>query len=337
MTFIRSTPMLVSLAVRLRAFRIKARHALHSARGKNILLYLMCLCVAFIFWILLSLDTEVQRDFDIPVELTNVPDSITLIDEMPRTINVSVQGKGSQLIRFQWGKLSPLKFRFGFSGKGKKEFAIGKTQIDTRIRDYFGSGTQVLSVIPDSIRISYTSDPGKTLPVHLLLNAYPNLQYIISGPITTSADSVKLYSAAELPESLSFVETEAVEKSELKDTTRFEVRIKPIKGVRIIPDRLMVTIPVEPLIAKRRQVRVDVINLPAGQTMLTFPGQVEVTYLVPMSEYADNINIKVYADYNELKRTGASKISVVPGATPEYFYNISITPDSVEYVIEQLD
>lgn len=321
----------------LRSFFSRTDRVIHSARGKNILLYLMCLCAAFVFWALLSLDTEVQRDFDVPVELVGVPDSITLVGTMPRSISTTVQGKGSQLIRFKFGKMSSIKFRFETSGKDSRSFVLSKTQVDSRMRDYFGSGVQVLTIRPDSIRVGYTADPGKRVALQVVADIHPNLQYIISGPIRANVDSVMVYSTTDIPRALTYVETEPIEKTDLKDTSRYEVKIKPIPGMRVIPDRVIVTVPVEPLIAKRRKVRVDVINLPAGKTMLTFPGQVEVAYLVPMSAYSDDYPIKVYADYNDLKSSSQGKIAVVPGATPEYYHSISIAPDSLEYVIEQID
>ena len=50
-----------------------------SANGKNILIYLLCVCTAAVFWLFLSLDTEVQRDIDVPIALDNVPDSVIII------------------------------------------------------------------------------------------------------------------------------------------------------------------------------------------------------------------------------------------------------------------
>ena len=55
---------------------------------------------SFCFLVFLSLDSEQQRDYDVPVEIENVPDSITMLGRVPSSLNVSVQGKGYQLIRF---------------------------------------------------------------------------------------------------------------------------------------------------------------------------------------------------------------------------------------------
>ena len=57
----------------------------------------------------------------------------------------------------------------------------------------------------------------------------------------------------------------------------------PMDGMRIIPDRVIVTVPVEPLIVKKKKVRIDVTGLPDGVGLITFPSVAEVSYLVPMS------------------------------------------------------
>ena len=102
----------MSLPNSVKKFLLECRLALRSTKGRNVVLYLMCVCVAFLFWIFLSLDNEVQRDYEIPVEIDNVPDSVVIIGSVPRTINAMVQAKGSQLIRFWGGRTPVLKLKF---------------------------------------------------------------------------------------------------------------------------------------------------------------------------------------------------------------------------------
>ena len=50
-----------------------------TSTGKNVLLYMLFVAVAFFFWMLMSLDSEIQREFDVPLEITDIPDSITAV------------------------------------------------------------------------------------------------------------------------------------------------------------------------------------------------------------------------------------------------------------------
>ena len=143
-----------------------------------------------------------------------------------------------------------------------------------------------------------------------MADIHPNLQYIISGPITANIDSVSIYSARDLPHDLRAVTTEPIVKSGLKDTTCYEVKFVPVPGA-------------------------EVINVPSDMNMLTFPSKVEVSYLVPMSAYKDDYPLKAYADYRSIK-PGANKLGLSLSLIPELYHSVSFSPDSVEYVIEQM-
>lgn len=319
---------------RIRYLRVKLSKALHSSRGKDMLLYLMCVCVAFVFWVLLSLDSEVQRDYEVPVELTDVPDSVVVIGNIPTHMGVSVQGKGSQLIRFSWGTLPTLKIKFADNVSEKNVLSLSKVKIDSRMRDYFGQGVQISSVRPDSLRLTYTTAPGISLPVVINADVHPSLQSIINGPIKANVDSVKVYGINGVPLSITHVETESFSRAALRDTTRIEVAVKPISGLRIIPDKVTVTIPVEPLILKTRSVEVERIGLPENTGMITFPSRVEVNYLLPLSEYHKDMPLRAYVNFTDIN-TSTQKVKVTLSALPPVCRNISVVPDSVEYIIER--
>ena len=315
-----------------RKIQAKVTAALKSSRGQNVMLYLLFVAVAFVFWVFLSLDTEVQRDFDVPVELQDVPDSVTVIVQIPPSIGVSVKGKDSQLLRFLWGKLSPVRLKWQENAEDGA-IVVNHQKLDSRMREYFGNGVQIVSCRPDSLHVPYTSQPGVKVKLMIHADVRPNLQYIISGPIMASTDSVTLYSVTDLPHSLKFVSTEPLVKSGLKDTTRYEVKVKPIAGVRIIPDVVTVTVPVEPLIMRKRSIGIEVENLPEGVNMITFPSKVEISYLVPMSSYNDDYPVKAYVDFHGAKPS-KKKLGVTLSSMPGVYHNVSFTPDSVEYIIE---
>lgn len=317
---------------RLRAASIRA---VRSSKGKAVMQYLLFLCVAFVFWVVLSLDTQVQRDFDVPTSIEAVPDSVVLITDVPEKISAVVEGKGSQMLRFIWGSLSPLKFKFSDFAQGSNNtFAVSKAKMESKLREYFGQSVELLAARPDSLRVVYTTAPGVRVPVNINADITPQLQCVLSGKISSDIDSVMAYGVEGVPRSLVQADTEWLVRSGLRDTCSYEVRIKPVPGIRFIPDRVQIMVPVEPLISKRRTVPVEVINLPEGTGLITFPSSVDVTYLVPMSDYNDDYPIKAYADYNSLKLT-ENYIKLTPSLMPELYRNVTLHPDSVEYILEK--
>lgn len=320
---------------RLRLIFARIKEAMQSKKGKDVMLYLLFVAVAFVFWVFMSLDTQVQRDFEVPMELQSVPDSVTLINPLPSSLTVSVKGKDSQLLRFVWGKNSPVKFKWDEIAADNHVY-LPSNKILTRMRDYFGNGVQVISCRPDSVKLTYTTQPGVKVKLIVQADIHPQLQYILSGPPKANVDSVTLYSATDLPHSLQSVSTEPIVKSGLKDTARYEVKVKPISGVRIIPDKVTVMVPVEPLIARKRMVNLEVTNLPPDKRLVTFPSKIEISYLVPMSEYNNDYPFNAYVDYKDVELPG-NKIPVNLSLVPIVYHNLSFSPTSVEYIIENVD
>lgn len=322
------------LKEKAKAVAEKVSTALRSSRGKDVLTYLMFVAVAFVFWVFLSLDTEVQRDFEVPVEIVEIPDSVTLIGNVPSELAVSVKGKDSQLLRFLWGKMSPVKFKWK-DNVTDNFMHLGPTRIETKMREYFGPGVELVSYRPDSVHIAFTSQPGVKVKLNIQADIHTNLQYIMSSQPYADVDSVTLYSATDIPHSLRVVSTEPIVKSGLKDTTVYEVKVKPIAGVRIIPDKVTVTVPVEPLISQKRTAIIEPQGVPEGKHLVTFPSKVEVSYLVPMSAFNDEYPLKAFVEYDDVKKPG-NKIPISLSMLPSIYHSVSVSPESVEYIIENI-
>ena len=84
-------------------------------------------------------------------------------------------------------------------------------------------------------------------------------------------------------------------------------------------------------------VPVKVKNTPRNENVITFPSEVEASFLVPFSMYRKHVSMEAVADYNDIKITGNNKIAVVIEDCPTLCNNISLSQDSVEYIIEKYD
>lgn len=314
------------------------RLAVTSTRGREVGLFVLFLAISFVFWLMLSLNNEAQQEVDIPLAVVNVPDSVTFITLPPHTVKVSVRDKGTSLLRYAISTPSTLKINWAdyASRNGDNRFLMTRQDIAARLRDYFGPSSQIVSVNPDSIRIIYTDSPGRKVAVNLIADVRAALGHIVNGNLTIEPDSVTLYSVTDLPHSLDTVQTLPIVRGRLTDTTSVHVKINPIAGVRIIPDVVRVTIPVEPLIARTQVAQIIVRNLPQGYGLLTFPSRVELSYLIPMSLYNQPPQeVKAYVDFTQALASPTSKVAVTLSLIPDTYRNISFTPDSVEYIVEE--
>ncbi len=320
----------------VRFFR-KVRELLQSSRGKDVIVFLLFTLVSYIFWVIMSLNDDAQRDLEVKLEITDVPADIHFISEVPKSLTVNVRDKGSVLAAYYWNATPGLKIRYDelTAYPLKDRVAFPEVELNARVRGLFASTTQVVSIRPDSLSFIITDRPGVRAVVIPDLQVEPSAQSVISGSITVSPDTVTAYAARHLASRPVSVKTMPISRTDLTDTLVYKVRLRPEPGVRLVPEYVTVTIPVEPLIAKTRVVPVTLLHgaSAASHEVVLFPSQVSVSYLLPMSLYStENSVITVNADF--FNRSG-TKIPLTLGSHPNYYQDISLSVDSVEYLIEQ--
>lgn len=307
----------------------------HSSRGKNALIYLLFLCIAFIFWLMLALNDLVQKDYHFPLEIVEVPDSITLIDELPHEILVSVKDKGSSLIKYSLGNKPTIKIKYHDITSDNNRILLSQANISNILQSKLGSNAQIISFTPDSIKSQITSLPGKNVKLAILTNISTNPQYIVCGDIQANVDSIELFGFEPISDTLDVVRTQTIVAINATDTIVETVKLILPNGIKAIPDKVTVTIPVEPLISKRTSIQISSINNVPNTNLVIFPSKCDVSYLTPMSKYHEtpsDLKLKVIYNHNNIGRT---KLPITLDNQSLYYQNISISPDSVEFIIEQ--
>ena len=302
-----------------------------SSRGRNALTFGVFLIIAAIFWFILALNDEVQQDFDIPLKLNEVPEGITVISNLPSALSVSVKDKGSSLIKYNMGKHPELELNYSNFKKDSKRLTMTSSQLLGNIRSVFGQNANILEIRPDSLSIVYTNLPGVKKRVNVVSDVTASPQHIISGPIQAVIDTVKVYSVNNIPSYLT-VKTDTIIISGLTDTTYVDAELIVPDGMKVVPASVQVMIPVEPLIAKQRQIPIETLNVPDGMRVLTFPSTVEINYTVPISLYnRDDYRVKAYAKY----KFNSKKLPLELSGIPDIYQNVYLSTDSVEYLIER--
>lgn len=318
---------------RLNTVRRNVSRSLHTRRGRNFVLYLLCLIVAFTFWCFSALDEISERDYDIRVRLVNVPDSVVVVGQLPQTINVVMKGKGTQFFRYHFTDLPSLEIDFRQYSSSKGKIFLSRANIDTRLRDIFGQNINLIAVSPDSISLGFTTGPGFRLPVKIDTKVTATSHSVLSGPPTVSPDSVTVYTLGNRKPSIKFVETTPLVRDGLSDTLRCQIELRQPAGMRVVPSEVELTVPVELLVSKRRAVTIVGVNVPPGAHLVVYPAAVDISYLVPMRLSSHELPVKAYVDCRKLhpeSHRAKVEIADVPG---EYSV-VAISQDSVEYVLE---
>ncbi|MBQ1611251.1 MAG: hypothetical protein II539_02230 [Muribaculaceae bacterium] len=307
---------------------------------RSVLLYLLFVVIAALFWCFITLNRTIQQDLTFSVEYVNVPNGVTMIDKLPKTINVTVKDKGSSFVKYYFSSDTKIKIRFDdFADNGLGMFKMTSVQLRNILKKSIGKDATIVSIYPESLNLKYTTLPGKKVPIRYDLDIEPDLKYVINGTTVTSLDSVFVYSDRHTLATIDEVYTYHVREAGLTDTLRRKVVLSPIAGARIIPNVVDVMVPIEQVIMKRKMVPVSVRNLPPGINVVVLPSTVEVSFLVPKSMFKDDgrdNDVTVVVDYNTIDPASKNnKAAISVGEAPAIYKNVEVGVDSVEYIIER--
>lgn len=311
--------------------RVKATKGFHS-----LLTFLVFVAIAALFWFFMALNENTQDDFEVKLNIYNVPDTVTFINVPPAQVHVLVRDKGTNLWRIGVISKATLNVNFRDYATQGNIFRISKSEMNGLLKNVFGPQAAIISSSVDSLRLSYTTLPGKRVPVDLQGVFTAAVGKVLTGKPVVTPSSVTVYSTQDVLDTISRVFTERVSRSGVEESQEFPVTIRPVAGVRITPATVNVKVEVEPLVKREVAVAIHTDNVPAGADLLLFPSKVRVEYFTPMSRFSDDVavqnEIRVNVDYNEI-RSGHRKLPLHLGLTSPVFINPKLLADSVEYTL----
>lgn len=306
----------------------------NSGNTKNVLVFLVFVCIAAVFWLFMALDDDVQDNCQVRLVVEEVPDSVTFIDIPPFSLNVTVRDKGTNLVRSKITGVPEVRLKFADFAQSDV-FRVSHSRLSATVRRLFGSTSVISSITPDSLRLYYSTLPGLRVPVVADYDVTAAPGMVVNGHPVLSPDAITLYT---LPrnqrDSIANVLTDRIELKNLEKTTTVEVPILAPRNTRAEPSKVRLTFKVEPLVKKESEVAVTPDRVPPGQDILFFPARVKVVYFVPMSLYSsDASSIRVEASFDDAVKSASDKVAIkVVGKAP-YMNNVELLSDSVEYTL----
>ncbi len=299
---------------------------------RKFLTFLIFVAISALFWLILALNDNIQEDLDVRVEIFNVPDSVNFITDPPASIHVLVRDKGTNILRN--GVFSKPAIHLNFREYGNDgSFKVNRGEMTAALKKVFGQSASIISSSVESLNNTYTTLPGKRVPVEVAMDITPAVGKIITGKPKVEPSGVLVFGTRESLDSISRVVTDRLRSQNLDDSKQFTVKIKKIPGVKIEPSEVKVTVNVDQLVRKEARVNIRIDNLPEGEDLLLFPSTARVEYYVPMSKFGnsdDNFDVRV--DYRDLA-AGTKTLPLHLGRYGNEMINVRLLDQNVEYTL----
>lgn len=305
-----------------------------SSRFHSVLVFLIFVVIAAVFWLVLALNDNLQNSYTVRIQIVNKPDSVTFITDVPADLHASVRDRGTALLRTAVLKRPVITVNFkDYAADGK--FQLSKADINAQLKAAFGATATILSSSLDSVSVQYTTNKGKRVPVIVVADCTPTTGEVLSGAPKAEPSYAVVYGPRTILDTLTRVFTEPVVKRDVSENKVYDVALHPIKGARIVPANVKVSVNVEALVSQSAVVAVKAVGVPEDETILLFPQQVGVDYYLPLSEVgvATSKSFRAEVEYNEAVASRSGKVKVHLSGGPGRVYNARLVTDSVEYTI----
>ena len=310
------------------------RNFLFSGLNKEFLIFLFFLALSGAFWLLMTLNETMEREFKIPMRLSGVPRNAVITGELPDTVRVTVRDKGFALVTYDF---RPLVFRFSnYADEDEGKGMIPLADVQKQVLSQMYGSSKLLQVKPGKFDFYFTYGTSKKVPVVFRGKITTNKSYYLAHT-EFYPSMVTVYANKQQLDKLQTVEIEPFNYRNLQDTIRQAVKIRKIRGVKIVPPTVRLSVYPDVLTEEAIEVPITAINMPPGMVLRTFPSKVTVRFTIGASLFRTikpNL-FKVVVDYEELAANPSDKCTLQLRSVPRSVSKASLEIDRVDYLLEQ--
>lgn len=322
------------------------RNFLLRILNKQFLIFLFFLVLSSIFWLIMTLNETYEKELTIPLRLAGVPRKVVITDEPDTLVRFTVRDKGYMIAAYLAdGAFRPLFFDFTAYSDGKGKGTIPVADIQKQVYQQLAKSSKIVSIKTDRVKFYYNYGICKKVPVRLSGTVRPRKNYYLAAT-RFKPDSVTVYASKRLLDSIRAVYTQRIDIENFTDRKTAEVGLQKITGAKFIPDKVRAEFMADVLIEETVQVPIECINLPDDKVLRTFPGTVEVRFVVganrlrAMTKTSDGKGVsakgfKLVVDYNEVARRKGDKCRIALHTMPPGVRSAKPAIEWVDYLIEQ--
>lgn len=311
---------------------------LFSSLNKEFLIFLFFLLLSGAFWLMMALNETYEEELKVPVRLVGMPRNAVMTDEPADTVKVTVRDKGFTLVTYKYGHwFRPLTFKFAtYANEDQGHGAIPAVDIIKQVQSQLYGSSKLLSVKPEKLDFYFTYGASKKVPIRFRGKISTSKSYYLAHT-EFSPMMVTAYANKKVLDELKYVEIEPFNYRNLQDTIHQNVRLQKIRGVKLVPSTVRLSVYPDVLTEESIEVPVSAVNMPAGMVLRTFPSRVTVRFTIGASQFRmirpEQFNVVV--DYQTLAENPSDKCTLQLRSVPSSVSKAKLELDKVDYLLEQ--
>ena len=301
---------------------------------RDILTFLLFIVLAACIWYGHAMQSVRNTRVPVLIQYTGKPGTIGLGGSgLPDTVMIEVRDAGSRLNTYHREPLRlTIDLRQYIHGE-KGTIHVPSDALRRSISDLLQGTSSLIATTPDEISCPYFTEQERTVQVVLNGTLTPAAEYQFVSQPKLGRKNIKIYGQDKVLNTIDTVYTQAVELTDLMDTTNMRVALAIPQGVRAEVDSVDLQILTERFTEKKFILPIHAVGVPEGRHMRLFPQTVEVYVRVGISHFAqvqpEDIRVRCVYAPERIDKLDVDLQYTNPHITSAWAY-----PGVVEYILE---
>ena len=299
-------------------------------------LFLLC---SFLAWFISNLSDTYESRAYFTLNYRNLPDSLLLGKNSDHLIEAKLRTSGFQFLYYKIFKsrididVSEVEFQNGGYVLSEE---ILKRQMDQQL----SQNISLLDLDRNRLEVDLYQVDSKKIPIKAKLGLQLEQNYILDGKIKITPDSIEVKGPSNEIDTIKFVETSLIQLNNVNADFSNEVGLLFPKGLDnsiFSVGRVTVSGKVSKFSEKVFEVPIQVINIPQGYQIKTFPDVVTVLCKATIERLKElsASDFEIVADYSQLMGSESSTLFLEITESPQKVYDVKLESNTVNFVLEQ--
>lgn len=289
-------------------------------------------------WLISRLSQTYSHTVEFALDYAHLPEGMVMVEAPPEEIGVRIRANGFQLLGYQ---VSPKKVSLDLreARTTAKGYFISPQAYRDQIEGQLGQGVGLLQIPADTIFMNFQQLQSKTVPVRVQASLDFAQNYMLDGAIRLEPSQVHLLGPPDEIDSILEVHTAPLSLNNVKEDFAIELSLEEagkLTHTEFSEDRIQVSGKVFRFSETVLQLPVEVVNLPDGLNIQTFPEFVGVLCKgrVAGLKSLSAADFRLIADYTA-PEAESGRLMLTLAEQPDQVYEAQLLESSVEFIIRR--
>jgi len=314
-----------------------AQPRITKARRRKIAIFLRCLGLSFIAWLLFAVSTEQIYRIDAGISYVNVPENKAFHPLQSDTVNIRMRMSGWKMFLKKLYPDTP-HIQVDLNGLRTRNYIVFSNQLGY-INRQFPIDNQVIGVSPDTLYFDFSKQTQRKVPIRPLYDIQFKKQYGIIGDTRANPEYVTVTGPLEDVANIDYLETDTIRGTEVATDIRTIAYLNKHQknNITIYPTFSEITIPVGEITEKVIELPLKMENASRYTSVRTLPSKIKVTFLVSLQDYNNwsSRDFEAIVDIENWEKNKVQNLPVILTKVPEHCHVISIEPQNVDFFVRR--